>query len=159
MGNSPFDYEKQAAIYVLQDMPDPGSTKFNGHVNRALADILLQTEGRTMVLFTARKQMEEAAANLRPLLESRNLQLLVQNQDGEFGTLMESFTSNERAILMGLETFWEGIDLKGELLKCLVIVKLPFRSPSDPYCTAWDKYYQLQRMKGFEHFMLPDAND
>ncbi len=54
---------------------------------------------------------------------------------------MEGFTSNERAILMGLETFWEGIDLKGDLLKCLVIVKLPFRSPSDPYCTAWDKYY------------------
>lgn len=157
MENSPFDYEKQAAIYVVRDMPDPGSSIFTRQVNQALAELLLQTGGRTMVLFTARKQMEEAAAVLRPILEARNLQLLVQNQDGEFGTLMERFTSNERAILMGLETFWEGIDLKGDLLKCLVIVKLPFRSPSDPYCTAWDKYYQLQRKSGFEFFMLPDA--
>lgn len=157
MENSPFDYESQAAIYVVQDMPDPGSTKFSGQVNKALAELLLQTGGRTMVLFTARKQMEEAAAILRPILTAHDLQLLVQNQDGEFGTLMDGFTSNEKAILMGLETFWEGIDLKGDLLKCLVIVKLPFRSPSDPYCTAWDKYYQLQRKSGFEHFMLPDA--
>lgn len=157
MEHSPFDYEKQAALYVVQDMPDPASSMFSRHVNQALADILLQTGGRTLVLFTARKQMEEAAADLRPLLAAQNLQLLVQNQDGEFGTLMEGFTSNERAVLMGLETFWEGIDLKGELLKCLVIVKLPFRSPTDPYCTAWEKYFLLQRKSGFEHFMLPDA--
>ncbi len=155
--NSPFDYDRQAALYVVKDMPDPASSIFGQELNRVLENVLLQVGGRTMVLFTARKQMEEAADFLRPRLEANNLQLLVQNQDGEFGTLMEGFTGSERAILMGLETFWEGIDLKGELLKCLVIVKLPFRSPSDPYCTAWDKYYRLQRKNGFEFFMLPDA--
>ncbi len=157
MESSPFDYEKQAAMYVVGDMPDPTSSLFTGKLNQVLEELLLQVGGRTMVLFTARKQMEEAVEYLRPRLENKDLKLLVQNQDGEFGTLMEGFTSSDRAILMGLETFWEGIDLKGELLKCLVIVKLPFRSPSDPYCTAWDKYYRLQRKSGFEHFMLPDA--
>jgi ATP-dependent DNA helicase DinG len=70
-------------------------------------------------------------------LEANDIKLLVQYQDGEFASLMDGFKSHANAVLMGLETFWEGIDLKGEVLKCLVIVKLPFRSPSDPYCTAW----------------------
>ena len=58
---------------------------------------------------------------------------------------------------MGLETFWEGIDLKGEILKCVVIVRLPFRPPTDPYCSAADRYCQLQHKNGFQSFMLPDA--
>lgn len=155
--NSPFDYNKQAALYIAKDMPDPGHHLFNRQLAQVLKEILVPVGGKTMVLFTARKQMEEIAEILRPYLEDNKLKLLVQNQDGEFGALMDSFTKDERTILMGLETFWEGIDLKGDLLKCLVIVKLPFRSPSDPYCTAWDKYYQLQRKSGFQYFMLPDA--
>ncbi len=154
---SPFDYKKNAALYIVADMPDPASSRFSLELQRVLGEIALISRGRTMVLFTARKQMEETAACLRPILEANDIKLLVQHQDGEFANLMETFKSNENAVLMGLETFWEGIDLKGELLKCLVIVKLPFRSPSDPYCTAWDKYYLQQRMNSFEHFMLPDA--
>ncbi|CFW97518.1 Helicase, C-terminal [Syntrophomonas zehnderi OL-4] len=155
--SSPFDFDQQAALYVVKDMPDPGSDLINLEMAEVLKELLVSVGGRTMVLFTARKQMEEVAEILRPYLMENNLQLLVQNQDGEFGALMEGFTGDERSILMGLETFWEGIDLKGDLLKCLVIVKLPFRSPSDPYCTAWDKYYQLQKKSGFQYFMLPDA--
>jgi len=154
---SPFDYEHNAALYIVEDMPAPVSTRFGAELQRVLADILLASGGRTMVLFTARKQLEETAEFLRPLLQANDLKLLVQNQDGEFASLMDSFTSSENTVLMGLETFWEGIDLKGELLKCLVIVKIPFRSPADPYCTAWDKYYQQHGKNSFEHFMLPDA--
>ncbi len=155
--SSPFDYEHNAALYIVEDMPDPASNRFGTELQRMLAEILLASGGRTMVLFTARKQLEETAEFLRPLLQANDLKLLVQNQDGEFASLMDAFTSSENTVLMGLETFWEGIDLKGELLKCLVIVKIPFRSPADPYCTAWDKYYQQQRKNSFEHFMLPDA--
>lgn len=155
--SSPFDYEHNAALYIVEDMPDPASTRFGSELQRVLAEILLTTGGRTMVLFTARKQLEETAEFLRPIFQANDLKLLVQNQDGEFASLMDGFTSNENTVLMGLETFWEGIDLKGELLKCLIIVKIPFRSPADPYCTAWDKYYQQQGKNSFEHFMLPDA--
>ncbi len=155
--SSPFDYEHNAALYIVEDMPDPVSTRFGSELQRVLTDILLSTGGRTMVLFTARKQLEETAEFLRPLLQANDIKLLVQNQDGEFASLIDGFTSNENTVLMGLETFWEGIDLKGELLKCLIIVKIPFRSPADPYCTAWDKYYRQQEKNSFEHFMLPDA--
>lgn len=154
---SPFDYENNAALYIVEDMLDPSSTRFTAQLQQVLGDILLTSRGRTMVLFTARKQMEETAEFLRPILEANEIRLLVQHQDGEFANLMDSFKSNENAVLMGLETFWEGIDLRGELLKCLVIVKLPFRSPADPYCTAWEKYYLQQKQSSFEHFMLPDA--
>jgi ATP-dependent DNA helicase DinG len=154
---SPFDYENNAALYIVEDMPDPASTRFTMELQQVLGEILLTSQGRTMVLFTARKQMEETAEFLRPILEANKMRLLVQHQDGEFANLMDSFKSNENAVLMGLETFWEGIDLRGELLKCLVIVKLPFRSPADPYCTAWEKYYLQQKQSSFEHFMLPDA--
>jgi len=154
---SPFDYQKQACLYVVKDMPDPSSQTFNRQVNKVLADIFIVQGGQTMVLFTSRKQLQEAAAELRPYCRQHNLNLLVQHEDGEFGSLVEEFVGQENSILMGVETFWEGIDLKGEVLKCLVIVKLPFRSPSDPYCSAWDRYYKMQRKSSFEYFMLPDA--
>jgi Rad3-related DNA helicases len=154
---SPFDYKNQACMYVVKDMPDPVSAQFNQAVNGILADIFRNQGGRTLVLFTSRKQMQETAAELRPYCEQQGLNLLVQHEDGEFTTLIEEFTSGENSILMGLETFWEGIDLKGDVLKCLVIVKLPFRSPSDPYCSAWERYYKTLGQNSFQHFMLPDA--
>ncbi|MCX5779549.1 MAG: hypothetical protein NTV45_01735, partial [Firmicutes bacterium] len=154
---SPFDYQHQAGLYVVADMPDPGSKAFNREVNRVLADIFTTQGGQTMVLFTARKQLQEAAQELRPFCEQKGFNLLVQHEDGEFASLMDEFATQDNSILMGVETFWEGIDLRGEILKCLVIVKLPFRSPSDPYCSAWERYYGRQRKSSFSHFMLPDA--
>ncbi len=154
---SPFDYQKQACLYIVKDMPDPSSQTFNREVNKVLADIFLAQGGQTMVLFTSKKQMQDSAAELRPFCKQHKLKLLVQHEDGEFASLVEKFKSHDNSILMGVETFWEGIDLKGEALKCLVIVKLPFRSPSDPYCCAWDRYYKMQGKNSFANFMLPDA--
>jgi ATP-dependent DNA helicase DinG len=154
---SPFDYQKNACLYVMEDMPDPASEKFEEAAKWALDEIISCTGGRTLVLFTSRKQLLEAAAFLRPRCEENNIKLLVQYEDGGFGTLINEFISCSNAILMGVETFWEGIDLKGDVLKCLVIVKIPFRSPTDPYCSAADKYCRSQRMNSFMNFMLPDA--
>ena len=70
---------------------------------------------------------------------------------------MESFISQQNTVLMGLETFWEGVDLSGECLKFLVIVKLPFRSPTEPYCSAGERYFKMAGKNCFEFFMLPDA--
>lgn len=154
---SPFNYQEQACIFVVSDMPDPSSSRFNADVNQVLDDIFEVNYGHSMVLFTSRKQLQEASNYLRPRLTMRGIDLLVQYEDGEFGTIISKFTSSKNAVLMGLETFWEGIDLKGDYLKCLIIVKLPFRSPSDPYCSAWDRYYKRQRQSSFQNFMLPDT--
>jgi len=155
--HSPFDYERQACMYVARDMPDPASNRFQAEVNKVLADIFSSQGGQTMVLFTSKQHLQEAAFELRPYCLQHNLKLLVQHEDGEFAKLLEDFTGSDNSILMGVETFWEGIDLKGEVLKCLVIVKLPFRSPSDPYCSAWDRYYKVRGKNSFAQFLLPDA--
>ncbi len=94
---------------------------------------------------------------LRPFCVREGRPLLVQNEDGTFGTLMEEYAREDNAVLMGLDTFWEGVDLKGDLLTLLVVVKLPFRSLAEPYSSAGDKYFRLQNRNSFSNFLLPDA--
>ncbi len=154
---SPFDYDRQALLLSVADMPDPASPGFSSAVAGTLKDILTVTQGRTMVLFTSRRELREASRALREWAEKEHLCLLVQGEDGEFKRLMELFVQAPNTVLMGLETFWEGVDLKGDVLKTLVMVRLPFRAPGDPFCSAGDRYFKLQRRSSFEGFMLPDA--
>ncbi|MBO8158350.1 helicase C-terminal domain-containing protein [Thermosyntropha sp.] len=155
--NSPFTYKKQALLYVIEDMPMPDSVYFNKALSEVVLQIIEFIPGRILLLFTSRRQMREASQILRPLCESKGIRLLVQNEDGESGALVNEYISSPNAILMGLDTFWEGIDLKGELLKCLVITKLPFRSPDEPFARALSLYFTLQGQNSFKSFMLPDA--
>ena len=101
--------------------------------------------------------MSEVSQFIRPFCEKNGILLLVQNEDGGFGVLMEEYAREKNAVLMGLDTFWEGVDLKGDLLKLLVVVKLPFRSLAEPYSSAGDKYFRLQNRNSFSNFLLPDA--
>ncbi len=154
---SPFDYDGQAGLCIINDMPEPGQPAYFEEVCGALSEIFKVSGGRTMVLFTSRRHLQEVSSLIRPYCENHGIKLLVQYEDGGFKFLLEEFTSSENAVLMGVETFWEGVDLKGELLKCVVIVRLPFRSPSDPFASAGDKYYRILKKNSFTHFMLPDA--
>lgn len=154
---SPFDYQNQACLYIINDMPDPQHLDFSPTVARVLMDLLTVARGRTMVLFTARKGLREVSQLLRPFCKQKGIPLLVQNEDGSFGTLMEEYARENNAVLMGLDTFWEGVDLKGDLLTLLVVVKLPFRSLAEPYSSAGDKYFRLQHRNSFSNFLLPDA--
>ena len=154
---SPFDYEKQAGYILLDDMPARDEPDYQEKLAGILSQIIDITGGRTLILFTSRQQLKDIAGIIRPYCEQRQVKLLVQNEDGGFETLKEQYTAHPRSVIMGLDTFWEGIDLKGDLLKCLVIIKLPFRSPDEPFCQAWEKYYQQLNQSGFSRFLLPDA--
>ena len=154
---SPFDYEKQACLYILQDLPDPQNKDFTHEIALVLKELLIAVPGRTMVLFTARKSLSEVSSFIRPFCEQNGISLLVQNEDGGFGSLMDEYAREENAVLMGLDTFWEGVDLKGDLLTLLVVVKLPFRSLAEPYSSAGDKFFRLQNRSSFMNFLLPDA--
>lgn len=154
---SPFDYQKQACLYIVNDMPDPQNQDFSQTVAQVLKELLSAEKGRAMVLFTAKKGMSEVSQFIRPFCEKNGILLLVQNEDGGFGVLMEEYAREKNAVLMGLDTFWEGVDLKGDLLKLLVVVKLPFRSLAEPYSSAGDKYFRLQNRNSFSNFLLPDA--
>lgn len=154
---SPFDYEKQARLLIINDIPEPSETGFAETVAGVLETLFLTMGGQVLVLFTARGQLKEVTALLRPDCDLNGVKLLVQYEDGEFNHLIDEFIHSSNAVLMGVETFWEGIDLKGEVLKCVVIVRLPFRPPSDPYSTAADRSCRLENKNSFQHFMLPDA--
>ena len=154
---SPFDYQKQACLYIVNDMPDPQNQDFSQTVAQVLKELLSAEKGRAMVLFTAKKGMSEVSQIIRPFCEKNGILLLVQNEDGGFGVLMEEYAREKNAVLMGLDTFWEGVDLKGDLLTLLVVVKLPFRSLAEPYSSAGDKYFRLQNRNSFSNFLLPDA--
>lgn len=155
--HSPFRYQEQACLLTVDDMVHPSHEKFTTQVTDALLNTVEAVNGRVLALFTSRKLLAEVSGMLRPMLKEKGVDLLVQNEDGDFGTLMEGFVNSKKALLMGLETFWEGVDLKGDLLKCLVVVKLPFRSPSDPYASAAEKFCRVNRLNAFNYFMLPDA--
>lgn len=157
IGKSPFCYEKQAKMLVIKDLPLPESKDFTDEVAELLKELISITKGRTLVLFTARKQLQSCSDILRPFCEENGIDLLVQNEDGEASHIINAYMINENSILMGLDSFWEGVDLKGELLKYLVIVKLPFKSPSDPFSSAYDKYCKNQGLNTFSAFSLPDA--
>ncbi|MGI5912996.1 MAG: ATP-dependent DNA helicase [Syntrophomonadaceae bacterium] len=154
---SPFNYDKQAELLIINDIPEPSQRDFIGALASTLSEIILTIKGKILVLFTARTQLNEIAKLLKPYCNLHYITLLVQYEDGEYNHLINEYLHNPRAVLMGVETFWEGIDLKGDALKCVVIVRLPFRSPSDPYCIAADRSCRLAKKNSFQHFMLPDA--
>ena len=157
ISESPFDYDKNAKMLVVTNLPPPDSIAYIKEITSTLLEIISVTKGKTLILFTSRKQMLDCASLLRPHCEKKGINLLVQNEDGEATNLLDMFMLNENSVLLGLDSFWEGIDLKGEILTYLVIVKLPFRAPNDPFSEANNKHYTNQNLKSFVNFALPDA--
>jgi len=97
-----------------------------------VGDIAQAIGGRTMVLFTSHQQLRDVADGLRGRSALRHLNVLAQNLDGTRRQLLAQFQEDPRSILLGSSSFWEGIDVPGDALSCVVIVRLPFRVPSDP---------------------------
>jgi DNA polymerase-3 subunit epsilon/ATP-dependent DNA helicase DinG len=132
--DSPFDYPNQALLVVPRNLPDPGSASSVPVVHDILAGIGAAMGGRTLVLFTSHTGVRGAHAALCSALP--HLVVLGQGIDGPRGVLLERFRATPSAILLGTSSFWEGIDVTGQALSCLVIVKLPFTVPTDPVFAA-----------------------
>lgn len=131
---SPFDYPNQALLVVPRDLPDPGSPASAPVLHDILAGIGAAMGGRTLILFTSYVSLRGAHAALTGALP--NLVVLGQGIDGPRGVLLERFRATPNAILLGTASFWEGIDVTGDALSCLVILKIPFTVPSDPVFAA-----------------------
>src|SRR5579864_20780 len=129
---SPFDYLSQALLCLPTDLRELDDPRFIDQVVDAVAEIGRSIEGRTLVLFTSHQQLRDVADRLRPVMARSHLGLLAQNLDGTRRQLLSQFQENPRQVLLGTSSFWEGIDVPGDALSCVVIVRLPFRVPSDP---------------------------
>ncbi|MFZ5756462.1 MAG: ATP-dependent DNA helicase [Pseudomonadota bacterium] len=150
---SPFDFSRQAALYVPENMPDPSAPHYTRAVVEAAIPVLEASRGRAFLLFTSHRALQEAAK----LLEGRlPYPLYVQGTAGR-NELLEAFRRHGNAILLGTGSFWEGIDVRGEALSLVVIDKLPFASPGDPLLQARVDALKRQGRNAFTEYQIPQA--
>lgn len=162
---SPFDFHRQALVLVPQHFPDPGSAQFGGAVGEVLRDLARGTGRKTLGLFTSYRLIREAAAVLaaaglhdQPAADrGADPIVLTQTPRSGPGALVGQFRRHRRAVLLGTSTFWEGVDFPGEDLEILVVTKLPFLVPSDPWVEARCDKVAAAGENPFTQFMVRDA--
>ena len=155
---SPFDYTRQALLYVPADLPDPSSIAYTDAVVDAALPVIEAAGGRAFLLCTTLRAVRRAAERLRELFAERQLPwpLLVQGELGR-NELLERFRSAGNAVLVGSQSFWEGVDVRGDALSVVIIDKLPFAPPDDPVLAARIAAMERRGQNGFMHHQLPEA--
>ncbi|MCX5872174.1 MAG: ATP-dependent DNA helicase [Deltaproteobacteria bacterium] len=145
--DSPFDYNKQTLFYVPESIPEPNSNQFVEVITDKIGEILSVTGGRAFVLFTSTRNMETVFERLKGTLP---FPLLLQGTKPKT-RLIEEFKSNKGAVLFATSSFWEGVDVQGEALSCVIIDRLPFAPPDDPILST---RVDLLRSAGKNPFFL-----
>lgn len=151
--DSPFDFSRQALMYLPKGMPEPNSPGYTDAVVRIALPVLQASAGRAFLLFTSHRALRLAEKALRQLLD---YPLLVQGEASR-DHLLETFRRTPHAVLLGTSSFWEGVDVRGEALSCVIIDKLPFATPSDPVLQARLEKLRAQGRNPFMHYQLPAA--
>jgi ATP-dependent DNA helicase DinG len=155
---SPFDYSKQATLYIESGLPEPSDVnRFLPAACERLVHYLKQTRGGAFVLFTSYKMLIEAANRLKDTLDDLGLPLLVQGQGAPRKVLLERFRSLENAVLFGTASFWQGIDVQGQKLRNVIIVKLPFDVPDEPVIEARLEAITRAGGNAFMQYSVPQA--
>ncbi|WP_017727994.1 ATP-dependent DNA helicase DinG [Halalkalibacterium ligniniphilum] len=158
---SPFDYERQARLLLPTDLPsikDVPEVDFINEISIKLWRIADASSGRVMVLFTSFEMLRQVYQNVKDLCTDESFVLIGQGiSSGSRARLMKSFKQHERAILFGTSSFWEGIDLPGDELRVLVIVRLPFLPPDQPLIQARMERIKEEGKNPFMHVSLPQA--
>lgn len=151
---SPFDYETASMVYIATDIPEPSN--YNGHqraVEAAITTVAKASGGRMLALFTSYSQLQRTSDRISPILAQNDIQVYEQGEGASANMLLETFRESERAVLLGTRAFWEGVDVPGEALSVLMIVKLPFDVPSDPIISARSETFE----DPFYQYALPEA--
>jgi len=150
---SPFDYERAALLYIANDIAEPNVPDYQHQLDNALVQLCKASGGRALVLFTSYAQLKRTSKNISGPLAKEDITVYEQGEGASPNALLESFKSNDRAILLGTRSFWEGVDIPGEALSVLVIVKLPFAVPTDPLVAARAETFE----DPFSEYHLPEA--
>ena len=150
---SEFDYLKQAILYLPKRMPDPRAREFTAAVAREVIEIVKRTKGRAFVLFTSYANLREVQARASTEIE---YPILVQGTAPR-SALLRDFKATPNAVLLATSSFWQGVDVVGEALSCVIIDKLPFASPGDPITSARIEAINARGGSAFGEYQIPLA--
>ncbi len=150
---SPFDFAKSTLLYLPTDIPEPNTPGYARAVQQTLIDLCQATGGRTLVLFTSKSQLRATYDAISDPLGEKGINVLSQYRDGSRRQLLEDFRAQDRTVLLGTHSFWEGIDVPGPALSCVVIARLPFPVPSDPVFATRSETYD----NPFVQFAVPQT--
>ena len=155
---SPFDYGSQGMLYVPENLPQPNSLDYTDAVIDAALPMIEASGGRAFLLCTTIRAVNRAAERLREEFDKRKLPfpLMVQGEAGRT-ELLDRFRAAGNAVLIGSQSFWEGVDVRGEALSLVIIDKLPFSPPDDPVLAARIDALERKGLNGFVHHQLPAA--
>lgn len=158
---SPFDFEQQAAMMVPTDVPLVNMVspdEFVDSIAIHIAEIAKKTKGRMLVLFTSYEMLQKTYVNLKNMVQLEQFVLIAQSiSGGSRAKLTKNFQAFDKAILLGTSSFWEGVDIPGEDLTALVIVRLPFAPPNDPIFAMRKKEVEAKGGDSFKDLSLPEA--
>jgi ATP-dependent DNA helicase DinG len=156
--DSPFNYAEQALLYAPDKMPDPNSQGYTEAVIEAALPLLIASKGRAFLLFTSLRAMQRAHEILQAEFDRKNLKYpLMLQGEGSRNDLLARFRDHGNAVLLGSQSFWEGVDVRGEALSLVVIDKLPFAPPDDPVLAARIAQITKQGRNAFMEYQLPRA--
>jgi len=156
---SPFRYPEQCAVLAPTFLPEPGvdGVIYAEQLSALMLDVFLLTRGRALGLFTSYEMMQHCARLLREPLAEGGIRLLVQGECGSRDQITRIFRSGGACVLLGTHSFWEGVDVVGDALSCVVMARLPFAAVGEPVNEARCEQVQREGGHGFLHFSLPTA--
>ena len=155
--DSPFDHERQSLLYLPERMPDPRSPEYVAAVIDTALPLIEAAGGGAFVLFTSHRALAQGAALLRARWNGAAPQRLFVQGEAPRERLLQEFRHDGNGVLLGTASFWEGVDVKGEALRLVVIEKLPFASPDDPLVRARIEHLNASGANGFRDYQLPEA--
>jgi ATP-dependent DNA helicase DinG len=156
--SSPFDFQRQVKLFIPEDMPNPNDTeRFIPAACDQIRHFLEVTHGKAFVLFTSYRMMDQVAEELQPFFEQCGIRLFIQGQGMPRSRMLEAFRQDINSVIFGTSSFWTGVDVPGEALSNVMIVRLPFAVPDHPLIAARQETVEREGKNAFWEYSLPEA--